>query len=299
MPSHLKKLVRARMEKTGESHQQALRHVRMQEGATTSPGDATSGRSRVLADTAFSIAAVRAEEGSRPDGERLFVDPYASAFAAAGAHVAEQTRSFVELPFFREGIRLRTRFLDECLRAGLEAGLDQIVLLGAGFDARGLRIPEIEARGARVFEVDVPEQLARKRDALARAGVTLPRHVAHVPFDFETPDFDRELGAALEAAGFRRGGGAMFLWEGVIGYIDDAAIDQSLSFMASHGGPRSRVAFTFADAAFFGKETAAARTRRCGFTSCEELSGDDLWRRYLPGAPHASAWMMKVGLATV
>ena len=31
MPSHLKELVRARMEKTGESYQQALRHVRAQE----------------------------------------------------------------------------------------------------------------------------------------------------------------------------------------------------------------------------------------------------------------------------
>jgi methyltransferase (TIGR00027 family) len=263
-----------------------------------SPAEEKVLRSRTVADTAFSIAVVRAEEGSRPDGERLFTDPYASVFAAAGAHVAESTQRFLDLPFFREGIRLRTRFLDDCVRDGLAAGLDQVVLLGAGFDARGLRMTEIEARRATVFEVDTPEQMARKRRVLAGAGIKLPARIAYIPFDFATPDFDRELGGALEMAGFRPGAGAMFVWEGVIGYIDDAAIDQSLRFVATAGGPRSRVAFTFADEAQLGTEAMAVRTKRCGFASFDELAGDDLWRRHLPGEPHPNAWVTKVGLAT-
>jgi methyltransferase (TIGR00027 family) len=218
-------------------------------------------------------------------------------FAAAGAHAAEATQRLVDLPFFREGIRLRTRFLDDCVRDGLAAGLDQVVLLGAGFDARGLRMTEIGERRATVFEVDTPYQLDRKRRALTGAGVKLPPHVVYVPFDFGTPDLDSELGGALEVAGFRRGAGAMFVWEGVIGYIDDAAIDQSLRFIASAGGQGSRVAFTFADEAFLGDEPMAARTKRCGFASCEAIGSDDLWRRYLPGEPHPNAWLTKVGLA--
>lgn len=303
MPSHLKELVRARMEKTGESYQQALRHVRSQEERAASlpsasrPDDRTI-RSRTVADTAFAIAVVRAEEEGRPEGERLFTDPYASAFAAAGTHAAESTQRFLDLPFFRDGVRLRTRFLDDCIRYGLTAGLDQVVLLGAGFDARGLRMEEIEARGARVFEIDTPEQLARKRRALAGAGVKLPARIVYVPFDFETQDFDSELGGALDRAGFRAAAGAIFVWEGVIGYIDDAAIDQSLRFMATAGGPRSRVAFTFADEAHLGTEAMAVRTKRCGFASLEDVAGDDLWRRYLPGEPPPTAWVMKVGLAT-
>lgn len=304
MPSHLKQLVRARMEKTGESYQQALRHVRTHEERAASvpaisPAEEKVIRSRTVADTAFSIAVVRAEERSRPDGERLFTDPYASVFAAAGADAAESTQRFLDLPFFRDGVRLRTKFLDDCVRDGLTAGLDQVVLLGAGFDARGLRMTEIEARRATVFEVDTPEQMARKRRALAGAGVRLPARIVYVPFDFETPDFDGELGGALEMAGFRPGAGAMFVWEGVIGYIDDAAIDQSLRFMASAGGPGSRVAFTFADEAYLGTEALATRTKRCGFATFESVAGDDLWRRYLPGEPHPTAWVTKVGLATV
>lgn len=300
MPSHLKELVRARMEKTGESYQQALRHVRAQEerGAST-PVSEKVVRSRTVADTAFSIAVVRAEEGALPASERLFVDPYASMFAAAGAHATESTQRFLDLPFFREGIRLRTRFIDDCVREGLAAGLAQVVLLGAGFDARGLRIAEVGARGAKVFEVDTPEQMQRKRRALAESGVKLPAHVVYVPFDVDTTDFDGELTGALDMAGFRSGAGAIFVWEGVIGYIDDAAIDQSLRFMAHAGGPGSRVAFTFADETVTGTENMTARTRRCGFASCEEVSGDALWRRYLSGEPHPNAWVMKVGLAKV
>jgi methyltransferase (TIGR00027 family) len=304
MPSHLKQLVRARMAKTGESYQQALRHVRSQEErpATAPEGAPPSDRvvrSRTVADTAFSIAVVRAEEADRPAAERLFTDPYASVFAALGAEAAENTKRFLELPFFRDGVRLRTKYLDDCVRKGLEAGLTQLVLLGAGFDARGLRMAELETHRVAVFEVDTPEQLARKRRALTGAGIRMPERIVHVPFDFDTPDVESELSGALEMAGFRPGAGAMFVWEGVIGYIDDATIDQCLRFMAAAGGPGSRVAFTFADEAYLGMEPLAPRTKRSGFTTFESVASDELWRRYLPGDPHPSAWVTKVGLATV
>ncbi len=68
--------------------------------------------------------------------------------------------------------------------------------------------------------------------------------------------------------------------------------------MANPGGRRSRVAFTFGEG-ILGNETGAERTKRSGFASCEEIAGDELWRRYLPGDPHANAWAMKVGLATL
>jgi leucine carboxyl methyltransferase len=93
-------------------------------------------------------------------------------------------------------------------------GLDQIVLLGAGFDARGLRMPEIAARRATVYEIDTTEQLARKRKVLAAAGIKVPAIVRYVPFDFDTANYETDLAAALEAAGFRCRGGAIFVWEG-------------------------------------------------------------------------------------
>lgn len=182
------------------------------------------------ADTAFSIAAVRAEEGLRPPGERLFEDPYAALFRAAGAHAAEGKKRFLDLPFFRDGIRLRTRFIDDVLAGALGAGIEQIVLLGAGFDARALRVPMTATRGARVFEIDLPDQLERKRGILASGGFALPAWDAYVPCDL-TADYEHELPPALEARGFRRDRPALFIWEGVTAYIGVAATDRALRFM--------------------------------------------------------------------
>jgi methyltransferase (TIGR00027 family) len=253
-------------------------------------------RTRSVADTAFSIAAVRAEEANRPPDERLFEDPFAHLFAAAGQHAAEATQRFLDLPFFRDGVRLRTRYIDDYVRASLATGLTQMVILGAGFDARGLRMPEAAAPGVSVFEVDTPAQLGRKRSVLRNARVKIPANLVYVPFDFAEIEFADNLTAALEGNGFRPGAGAVFVWEGVIGYIDDAAIDQCLRFMEGAGGAGSRLVFTFAQIGFE-TDTATERTRRAGFRSCEEVAGDDLWRRYLPGDPHPNAWVTRIGTA--
>jgi methyltransferase (TIGR00027 family) len=302
MPSHLKELVRARMEKTGESYEQAHRHIRAQEERAPAPTEAryakSSPHAQSVADTAFSTAVVRAEEALLPEEDRLFDDPYASRFVAAGAHAAESTQRFLDLPFFRDGVRLRTRFIDDFVRETLAAGLSQMVLLGAGFDVRALRMPEIARRRVSVFEVDTPDQLRRKRSVLTSASVKMPDRVTYVPFDFDAPDFASNLTSALEASGFRSGKGAVFVWEGVIGYIDDAAIDRSLRFMAEAGGAGSRLVFTFGQIGFE-SDTATDRTRRAGFGSCEEIAGDELWRRYLPGEPHPNAWVTRIATAIV
>jgi methyltransferase (TIGR00027 family) len=146
---------------------------------------------------------VRAEEGKRPIAERLFDDPYAHLFAAAGQHAAECTQRFLDLQGFREGVRMRTRFIDDAVREGLADGLDQVVLLGAGFDARGLRLREIEKGRVRVYEVDTTEQLARKRKVLSAGGITIPANIRYVPFDFDTADYEAALAAALETGAAR------------------------------------------------------------------------------------------------
>jgi hypothetical protein len=54
--------------------------------------------------------------------------------------------------------------------------------------------------------------------------------------------------------------------------------------------------FTYGEDSFY-PHTAAARARDAGFLSCEEIGGDDAWRRYLPGEPHPNAFVTKLGTA--
>jgi len=220
-----------------------------------------------VAATAYSIAAVRAEE------RELFEDPYAKHFVAAGEHAREGTERYLSLPFFRDGIRLRTRYLDDAVREAARDGFEQFVLLGAGFDARALRMSELA--GKHVYEVDGREQMNRKREILEGAGVTIPKTDIYVPVD----DFTIEaFTSALASAGFDRERAVFFVWEGVIGYIGDDEIDANLRFMAN-AAKRSLVVFTF------GMESYAPRVTKLGFGVREELAMTDIWRRYLPGEP--------------
>jgi methyltransferase (TIGR00027 family) len=250
------------------------------------------------ADTAYAIAFVRALEHERPEGQRLFDDPYAAIFHAAGAHAAEGTKRFLDLPLFLEGVRLRTRAIDDFVRESLVAGIDQVVLLGAGFDARALRMPEIAAHAATVYEVDFAHQLDVKRILLAAAGVPVPPGVKYVPCDFAAPDFDDVLASRLGEHGFRAGAGALFVWEGVIAYISEAAIARSLRLMVCVGGPGSRLVFDFAPMAF-DPDPAHERARRAGFTRFEQVGYDVIWRRYLLGEPHENASVSHLGMAFV
>ena len=249
------------------------------------------------ADTAFAIATMRALERERPPAEQLFEDPYAAIFHGAGAHAREGTERLLQLPFFVDAIRLRTRFIDDSVREGLGDGIEQLVLLGARFDMRALRMAELVASGARVYEVDFAAQLETKRALLAAADVPVPPTVTQVPCDFSAPDFDGALRSALEERGFRPGAAALFVWEGVLAYIDAAAADRTLRFVAGSGGPGTRLVFDFVPITSL--TPFADRVRRAGFPRFEQLPFDAIWRRYLPGEPHPNAAVPHIGMAFV
>lgn len=251
-----------------------------------------------VSDTAYAIARVRAEESARDPAARLFDDPYAAIFDAAGDHAREGTERFLSLPYFRDGIRLRTRFFDDFVREGVAAGVSQLVLMGAGFDMRAMRLPEVAAHGASAFEVDFGDLLATRRALLAAAGVTPPPWDHDVACDFEAADFESTLSEGLVARGFRVGRGALFVWEGVVTYLTQEAIDRSLGVMARVGGVGSRVAFDFG-AYSPDPEPWSARVRRLGYSAFVELGHDTLWRRHLTGEPHDAASIVRVAVATV
>jgi methyltransferase (TIGR00027 family) len=247
-----------------------------------------------VADTAFSIAAIRAAEAELPENERLFDDRFAALFHAAGAHAREGTERYLALPFFRDGVRLRTRYIDDAVRDAFAAGQKQLVLLGAGFDARAMRMPEVAEHGVRVFEIDTADQLNRKRAVLAAAGT--PARSTYIAADFDAPNWTEALEVSLDEAGFRREAGTVFVWEGVIGYIDAAAIDRSLRFMCEVGGEGCRVVLTFAEGTF-APDGAAAAMKRLGFAELEERGLDAVWRLHLPGEPPEVAAVSRVGVA--
>ncbi len=68
--------------------------------------------------------------------------------------------------------------------------------------------------------------------------------------------------------------------------------------MARAGGPGTRIAFTFVHPDFDAMNLPD-RLRRAGLTMREDLGGDALFRRYLPGEPHEHAWASHIGVAVL
>jgi methyltransferase (TIGR00027 family) len=133
-------------------------------------------------------------------------------------------------------LRARTAFLDRVVVSALDRGVDQAVVAGAGYDGRSLRYGR---PGVRWFELDHPATQADKRARLDRLGVDTG-DVAFVAADFTTDD----VGAALAEAGVDPDRPALFLCEGVAGYLAGDVLTGLLRALAGAAGPRSVLAMS-------------------------------------------------------
>ncbi|MGB7964337.1 MAG: SAM-dependent methyltransferase [Propionicimonas sp.] len=118
----------------------------------------------------------------------------------------------------------RVTFFDDVVERALP-DIDQLVILGAGFDTRPYRLPRDTS--VRSFEVDLPATQKVKRRVLDEGGVDT-RGVTFLPADFEKDDWL----AQLIDAGFDVQRPALFIWEGVIIYLDRAAVEDTLRKVA-------------------------------------------------------------------
>src|SRR5438093_10105254 len=180
--------------------------------------------------TAQYVALYRALETVERRRQPLFRDPYAVRFLSpALARTVRAARhptlhSLItryadhRAPGARTSAIGRTRIIDDVVRA---AGTGQLVILGAGFDCRAHRLPELA--GTAVFEVDRAETQSEKRSRLAEA----PPNVHYVEVDFlrdTVPD-------RLTDAAWNPGAPTCFLWEGVTNYLTAAAVDAMLDWI--------------------------------------------------------------------
>ena len=204
--------------------------------------------------TAEYMALFRALESSRPAGQRLFEDRLARHFLSPPLALVARVSAVPVLrgliPWFidhrwpgaRSSAVARTRFIDDAVITCLEDRIEQVVILGAGFDSRAYRLQALE--NVPVFEVDHPDTLRTKRGTLVRALTSLPERVRFVPTDFN----QRQLAQAMAVAGYRNSVPSLFLWEGVTNYLTEAAVDATLRW-CSRAAPGSRLVFTYVHSA--------------------------------------------------
>jgi methyltransferase (TIGR00027 family) len=134
---------------------------------------------------------------------------------------------------------LRTLAVDAAVREATAAGIRQLVILGAGLDARAWRMPELGE--TRVLEVDHPSTQAYKRRRVA-AHRPLARDVRYLPIDFERDG----LGDVLARGGHDAAEPTLWVWEGVTPYLRREAIRATLAIISGRSALGSRAAMTYA-----------------------------------------------------
>ncbi len=200
--------------------------------------------------TAAFVAAARQLGQLLPDDARLVDDPYGAAFVSPSLARwleprVDKLRPLASAPGLVQWLlymQVRTRVIDDALRAWIAGGGRQLVILGAGFDCRALRLPELAQHGVRVLEVDHPATQARKKSVLAQLGVHSPAE--YVTWDFEARPME-DLPDVLDEAGLDLARPVFTIWEGVTMYLTEPAIDASLRAIRAWSAPGSQLALTY------------------------------------------------------
>jgi len=136
------------------------------------------------------------------------------------------------------GLLCRKRYLDDRLAEAAGGQVETVVNLGAGMDTQAYRLPALAK--LRVFEVDLPVNIATKRSRLKKVLGEVPSHVTLVPVDFDRGNLE----AVLASHGYATDARTFFVWEGVTQYLTEAGVRATMDFLAK-GPAGSRLAFTY------------------------------------------------------
>src|SRR5512147_1951637 len=189
---------------------------------------------------------MRAFEHARPNGPHVVDDPYAHWFlrplaraAIAYEGAAPDLGRYTDWATdgLLQFVLARHRYMDDALARALRGKVEQIVLLGVGYDMRAYRFAKA-LRKRPLFEVDHPATSDRKAGIVAWHAEELPAaEVRRVDVDFETQSFRDEL----RKAGFRERRKTFFVWEGVSMYLTRSAVKKTLATRRLMSAPASQV----------------------------------------------------------
>jgi methyltransferase (TIGR00027 family) len=128
----------------------------------------------------------------------------------------------------------RTRYIDAFFSEAAAAGIRQVVILAAGLDARGYRLPW--APGTTVFEIDQPQVIEFKTRTLTGLGAKPTAEVRDVAIDLRD-----DWPTALRQAGFDTEQPAAWAAEGLLGFLPPDAQDRLLDNITALSAEGSRL----------------------------------------------------------
>ncbi len=137
-------------------------------------------------------------------------------------------------------LTLRKRFVDDEVRTAIDAGAQQVIIVGAGFDTLGRRVAE-SFPAVTVVELDAPATARRRQTAGARLDSALSNH------SLEAVDLgSTELGRVLQGIdGWNDQRQTVVVAEGVLMYLSASEVSAFLGEIRSNCGEASRLVFSY------------------------------------------------------
>jgi methyltransferase (TIGR00027 family) len=200
--------------------------------------------------TAQYMALFRAIENERPAGKRLFNDKFAISFLDSGLKAATK---FSGLPIVGSIIpkiihnkalgalssgTARTKYIDDLLQQTVDSGAKQVMILGAGFDTRAMRLDFL--KNIPVIEIDHPDTSVFKVKKLKQSGEELPNNIRYLQIDFNKESLEQ----LADKQGLNFNIPTAIVWEGVTNYLTQEAIDTTFDFLKKFADD-SYVIFTY------------------------------------------------------
>lgn len=184
--------------------------------------------------TALCMAGVRALESARDCP--LFTDPFAKMFidaAAARGWTPPAGPAAQKLEAISPHVASRTKWFDEyCIAAGAN-GIEQVVILAPGLDARAWRLPWVH--GTVVYEIDQPRVLEFKTQTLGADDA----QTRYVPVPVE---WHQDWSNALRDDGFDPHEPVAWAAEGLLANLSADAAQLLLKRIDELSAPGSRLA---------------------------------------------------------
>lgn len=200
--------------------------------------------------TAQYMAFFRALETNRNKNERLFLDPYAIHFIDSKLRLAVRLSKYAvfakylnntinkKIPGALSSGIARTKYIDNLLENAVSNGVKQVIILGAGFDTRAVRLDFLKS--IPVIEIDHPNTSNFKAEIYKKRIGQIPENVTFLQIDFNKEDLfqlaqKHNLDFATPTA---------IIWEGVTNYLTEEAIKNTFSFISKFAA-KSHIIFTY------------------------------------------------------
>jgi methyltransferase (TIGR00027 family) len=127
----------------------------------------------------------------------------------------------------------RTAFFDRVVVDSIARGIDQVVVLAAGYDGRAMRYAK---PGVQWFEIDHPSTQRDKLERLAQLGIESTAVFAAADFTVD------DVATTLEEVGQHADRPTLFLCEGVAVYLDPPVFERLMASARRRAEATSRLA---------------------------------------------------------